>query len=457
MAILAGARAESLSWRFEGLNAVRNKKELATFKELTGVEQFGAFESSLAHRISTTIATALNKGGPNSDEIAKALDPISIDLLRFPTLYEHSGDDKGAWILAIQLPKERHDLWTSNWNSITKAGDVGGAKLAREGGWTLLGNGDSKTVLEKAKQNSTDLLHIEGDVSFLGKFLPGLKPTKATLRTIAAGNGLRTEGRMQFAEDLPIKLTPWQVPTNTIREPVLAFTAIQGLATYLSPIPLFLRHAPPPNQLFIWNEDSSPFSMYSAAKVDDAPAFVMDLAKGIDPKRFTGRLEMNTNTSRLALMSMPVAIPFIMPAHPSDKNFLYAGVMPFNDFAANAIPPELVGQITSRTNLLIYDWELTGPRLTQIRPVAQVLPMALNKPIPEYRDAGSQWIYSIVPKLQNAITEVAMLNPRELSLIRRSDLGFTAFELWAMTQWVAGPPTDTSAIPAPPPAGPTAK
>jgi hypothetical protein len=110
--------------------------------------------------------------------------------------------------------------------------------------------------------------------------------------------------------------------------------------------------------------------------------------------------------------------------------------------------------VTSRTNLLIYDWELTGPRFLQIRPVAQVLPMAVNKPIPEYRDAGNQWIFSIVSKLQNAITEVAMVNPRELSLVRRSDLGFSAFELWAMLQWVAGPPTETGAIPVPPPPAP---
>jgi hypothetical protein len=446
-AAVTGTRAESFSWRFEGMNAVREKKELVTLREMTGIPEYAEFNSALAHRLAVTLAKPFSQGGGNETDIVKALEPIAADMLAYPTIYEHSdGDKAGNWTLAIQLPKERHTAWMTNWDSIAKSGHVGAAKLSRDGIWTILGTSSPAAVLEKAKTPAADILHISGDATFLGKLLPGLKPAKIDLHTTTSGNALRTTGKLEFAQDLPFKLSAWQTPTNTIRDPILAFTAIQGVAPHLAQMPIFKNH-PAPNQLFLWNEDSSPFSIYAAAKVDNAPAFIKDVAVALSTKGLMGRLELNTNTHALSLFGLPVSVPFLRLAHTNDQNFVYAGAIPFSEFTGNPIPAELVQQFVTRTNLLVYDWELTGPRLTQIRPIAQFAAMGSGLRIPTYSDGASKWLIALRDKFQNAITEVALVNAREVSLTRRSDLGFSALELAALAQWIGGKETTMDALP----------
>jgi hypothetical protein len=450
--VACSAQAASFSWRFAGLKAVRQNKDLVTWQNVTGLPEFAGFQSNLVQRVAMSLAKPLSQGGANEADIAKALKPIAEDLVAYPTVYELN-EQNGAtnWTLAIQIPNDRHELWKSSWSAVEKSGKTEGAKLSREGNWTVLGNGPSKPVLDKAKQPTTDVLQINGDALLLKRIVPDLKPTHAELKVTPRGKGLRAEGKAEFGEDLPFKLTPWDIPTNTIREPLVGFTAIQGVADRLSKLDAFKKH-PAPNQVFIWNQKISFFSMYAAAKVDDARAFVKDVAMGLNlaelNKKIFGNFEFDTNHYGLYLTGLPIAVPFLRPAHSNDVNFVYAGTMPMGTWSSNAMPAELAHEVTSRTNLVYYDWELGNGRLTQIRPMSQLAAMASRKPVANMSDPANKWLTAAEEKFGNTITEISKTGPRELWFIRSSDSGLSAMELFTFVQWVAGPPTALPTAPA---------
>src|SRR4051812_32128473 len=156
IAMAPSASAATLSWRFAGLKAVRDNKDLVTWREATALPEFTGFQSNLVERVATSLAKPLSKDGANETNIAKALKPIAEDLVAYPTVYELSEQGgSNMWTLAIQIPNDRHEAWKSSWSAVEKNGKPEGAKLAREGNWTILGNGPSKGVLDKAKQPTT--------------------------------------------------------------------------------------------------------------------------------------------------------------------------------------------------------------------------------------------------------------------------------------------------------------
>ncbi|HEY6227273.1 MAG TPA: hypothetical protein VI282_09140, partial [Verrucomicrobiae bacterium] len=441
------AQAATFSWRFTGLKAVRENKDLVTWANVTALPEFAGFQSNLVQRVASSLAKPLSQGGANETNIAKALKPIAEDLVAYPTVYELNEQEGGSntWSLAIQIPNDRHTLWQSSWAAIEKNGKTEGAKLNREGNWTTLGNGSTKAVLDKAKQPTADVLEINGDALLLKKIVPNLKPSHAELKVTPRGKGLRSEGKAQFEQDLPFKLTPWEIPTNTIREPLVAFTAIQGVHDRLAKLDAFKNH-PAPNQLFLWSDKISFFAMYGAAKVDNPQSFIKDVAMGLNlpelNKRIFGNFEFDTNHFGLYLTGLPIAVPFLRPAHSNDANFVYFGTMPTGKWSSNAMPAELAHEVVSRTNLVYYDWELGHARLAQIRPMSQIAAMATRKPVSNFSDPANKWLVAAESKLGNTVTEVSKTGRRELSLVRSSDSGFSAFELFMFVQWVAGPPPE---------------
>src|SRR5687768_9436903 len=61
--ITAPATAATLSWRFAGLNAVRENKDMVTWREVTGLPEFAGFNSNLVQRVSLSLAKGLAHGG----------------------------------------------------------------------------------------------------------------------------------------------------------------------------------------------------------------------------------------------------------------------------------------------------------------------------------------------------------------------------------------------------------
>jgi hypothetical protein len=435
----AGSQSGSFAWRFIGLNALKDKKDLVVLQQVTGLKEFEGFRSNLNARVAATIAKPLAQKGGNEAELTKLLNPIAADLTAYPTIYEHERHgDSNVWALAIQLPADRAEVWKNNWASISK-----GVTVSRQGDWTLVGNGTTKSVLEKTKKSTDDVLQVSGDGSAIQKFLPMLKPSKTDLHVTVQGKALRTEGKLQFDQDLGMKLAKWEIPSHSICEPLIGFTAIQGVQGHLSHLSAF-NDQTAPNQLFIWSQDQTPYSSYIAAKVDKPNTFGMDLFKNANLKGMTnlvGDFQFDTNNHALYLQGLPLVVPFVRPANSNDVGFVYAGFIP-TAFGTNGLPAELANQITSRNDLVYYDWEIGGARIAQVLPVRQMIAIIQSKPVGNYDTAEFKWLKACEPVIGNNITEISKTGARELSLVRRSDVGLSSVELLALTEWVAGPPAE---------------
>src|SRR5437667_7237387 len=65
------------------------------------------------------------------------------------------------------------------------------------------------------------------------------------------------------------------------------------------------------------------------------------------------------------------------------------------------------------------------------------------------------WLSAIAPLLGNTITEGTLSSPKELTIVRKSDLGWTGFELATLGRWIDSrgfpwtfePPPSTSSHP----------
>src|SRR6185312_8370426 len=112
-----------------------------------------------------------------------------------------------------------------------------------------------------------------------------------------------------------------------------------------------------------------------------------------------------------------------------DSNYVFGGLFPLTNPGRKPAPPELIAQVTSRTNLLYYDWEITGERLDQWRQISQLIAIIKNQFSGNTNLVSERWLKGMEPKLGNCVTEITLANPRELSLVRRSAIGVSSFEL----------------------------
>src|SRR5690606_19310942 len=87
------------------------------------------------------------------------------------------------------------------------------------------------------------------------------------------------------------------------------------------------------------------------------------------------------------------------------NEFLLAGFFPFTS-AAQTMPPELTEMLRTRTNLVMYDWELTGPRIEQWIYMSQFCRVVCQKAQLPADSAGLKWLQALVPHLGNSATEL---------------------------------------------------
>ena len=137
--------------------------------------------------------------------------------------------------------------------------------------------------------------------------------------------------------------------------------------------------------------------------------------------------------------NLPDIKPFIKFAGNDSSGWLYAGLFPDTNAVAPPPPAGLIQDILRRTNLVYYDWEVTGPRLQPTLQVAQTARLILRQPQLSLDSASLTWLGSIIPRLGTSATIINRTGPAELTLYRRSTLGLTAFELHLLTGWLESP------------------
>jgi hypothetical protein len=150
-----------------------------------------------------------------------------------------------------------------------------------------------------------------------------------------------------------------------------------------------------------------------------------------------GELQFATNLHRLLWNGFPIVVPYINPA--ADAGFVVAGIFP----VVNSQPPapaELYSQVLGRTNLAYYHWEVTQPRIGDWHAMNLVQGMLAGLKPPKVEAPAYRWLQdtNALRHLGNTVTEITRVSPRELSLVRTSAAGFTAWELTQLARWLEG-------------------
>ena len=382
--------------------------------------------------------------------------------------------------LAVRLPDHRAAVWSTNlwriavsWNFGTpreissEAGKGWEAKqgtrvlhLVRAGNWLVLGLGPEKLTLAPqwiqqiaragrlADELGSALLEIEVDFPRLSAWFPGLKqfqlpPLQLTYR--GSGEYVRVEGKLRYSQNLPIKLEPWKIPSSLIFEPICSFTAARGVAAVLARFKgasdLKLKQIP--NQFCLWGQAGVLAQTQFAVPVADATNTLRELSLTLP--RFTDRyLEREagdflyvSNRAELLYRTVPYIMPQLRPVRDAGQDYV-CGSLFIRSAATNAAPRDLFTQL-EKPNLVYYDWEITQERLVHGRQLYGMMDGLNRRRNPSTNAPTQRWIFAAATNLGNSITEISQSGPKELSLVRKSHLGFTGFELATLMRWLDSP------------------
>jgi hypothetical protein len=337
-------------------------------------------------------------------------------------------------------------------------------ELGREGEWTVVALGVQtnalagelhdliqRTGLPFARQPKDFWLYAElnlrrfASALSLGWDMPADLP-RLTLGFNGNGEGVRMRGRLDFPKPLPADLGKWSIPTNLVHEPLVSFTALRGVGPFLSSLKPWSDLFPgaPPDQLFFWAENGLPFLSFCAARLPGASNQVHQFAERLIPRanpwlatNSQGELERSTNSNGLVWRDLPLMEPWLQSV-PGDPDDLASGGLA-QDISTNRAPPELFLQVTGPTNLVAYDWELTGTRVMQWLYFGQFFRLFLHHAQVPPRSAAVAWLQSLEFKLGNCATTVMRTGPAQLSVQRQSSLGFSAVELHLLADWLESP------------------
>lgn len=425
--------------------------------------------------------------------------PLFDDLLQAESVLEVRGPAGRTEItLAIQLTDDRARVWSTNLWQLASVWKLGAPRFAqlegatgwevkraqapnllqftRAGQWVVVGLGQDKlslapALLRQIASSGRPLPYVEGalfdvqaDLPGLAAWFPwlaryGLPPTHLTAR--GRGEHLRTEVKFQFAGPVRWRSEPWQIPTNLVGEPLTSFTIARGVSSLLAAIPSAekLGLNPLPNQLCAWGISNEQCRVYWAAPVSNGVAAVQRLALSIPPFMqsllgpLLGDFFYVSNKTFFAWGGIPFIQPYLQPATNQNQQFVHGGIFPLPPRQI-APPPELYGQFTTRANLLYYDWEITPQRLWSGRMFIDLVNI-LSKRYPQGTNSASKaWLSAVVTDLwkdpanpSQTVTEITQTAPNELTLVRKSHLGLTGFEMAALSAWLDSPGFPMSYVP----------
>lgn len=478
----AKTEAPVLSWHFLGTTRLAGDTNATRLREVLAQPASGFVIEGALDKLGKAPAVWLANPAATNPATAALVRPILQELLDAESLgVWMAGDHQASELaVAIRVTAERHGTLQKNWADWVRAlgaGQPGAvplggltaqearwpgsrfwARWARAGDWTLLGigagNGQAFTqVAARAAATKPGDAWWEGHVSLarLGRLIgwSALEGgPEAEIQVAGRGANLRTTARFSYATALPLRLDPWQIPTNTITDPLISFTAAQGLRSWLGAQAWWKQLSLPttPDQAFGWAMADIPFATYATWQQPDvtnalhriAPTVPAFLSNNV-PKIHFGQVVFQTNTTRVAWIGMPIAEPFLGAA-PKEPGYVVGGFWPLV-LRKTPVPGDLLSQVLGRTNLVYYDWEITRERVNGWRHLKNLYWMLAGYSPPATNHTGEGWLTetNVVRHLDNAVTEVLWASPRELTAVRTSSVGFTGFELVMLMRWLDDP------------------
>jgi hypothetical protein len=260
------------------------------------------------------------------------------------------------------------------------------------------------------------------------------------------GANVITRTKVTFNNPFSTTLEPWQLPLPLLHEPLTSLTVVRGVQPRLANWPAWrdLQIGAPPDQLFFWSLAGSPYQLYLAAPLPAAGVSALTdhlLQKGNPWLAANGYISFDraSDANGITWGNLPDIKPFIKSAGDDSQGWLYAGLLPDTNTAAIPPPAGLIQDIQRRTNLVYYDWEVTGPRLQPCLQLAQTIRIITRQRQLLLDSASLNWLSSLIPRLGTSATIINRTGPAELTLYRRSTLGLTAPEINLLTGWLESP------------------
>ncbi len=470
---------------FAGLARVVNDPKSTKLKDINSLSQTAALREQTLQKLARAPKTLFKDrvSAEQAEKGAALLRPLLDDLLDEESLLEVRGRDVKTpeWALAVALKADRKALWQTNLAALVQLWGLGSVsratlegfavvevKRARSptlvrwvdaGPWLVLGAGNAplsatdrlvrtlKTTGRPGAALSQSWLEAEAALGKLAGPLelpPKLPWPQVTVSVSSRDEYLRTTMRLVFAEPVTGPLTPWHVPTNLIREPLISFTAARGVSPWLQRSETLkqLELRPVPNELYCWAQQPVTFQSFLTFPCPEASNVAQRLAARAPgllgtnwQQRGLAQIEWQSTNQQAVWKSLPFITPFIRPARSASSDYLIAGLFP-PVFGSNAVPGELLSQFVSRTNALYYDWEITQARLEQWRMMAQLFAVIADQPQFTTNTAALPWLMGVEKHLGNSVTEITTSSPREWAVTRKSHLGFTGVELVTLARWL---------------------
>ncbi|MGV3774026.1 MAG: hypothetical protein ACO1QB_14085 [Verrucomicrobiales bacterium] len=476
-----------LEWHHAGLDQVNQLRDLSNYRQIINLPETKPFRDAAVDKLARYSAEKFRREGApaEKEKIAALVRPLIQSALQFEMRLElHPGADGNTkWIIGIKTPQK--DLWSTNLWQLASfgpqkpvAGQINGAAgwsssipgknykvaLWNQKDWTYV-SGGTETVKDpdpfgKIKLFGPQPTLLQANFNFpeLGKVLHNEKLShypSLDLTVEPRGNALRSEATLTYSRDLKLKPEPWQIPTNSIKDPLIAgqpgligFTAVQGTSRILSRSEKLKEIGihQNPNQIFFWADSVSPFSLSFATQVGNPGQFLKNFAEAIMPelnekvKRLAlGSISAGTNENRISWKGLPIIVPYLTAGKGSDQRFLLGGIFPVANPSTNPAPAELFQQVTGQKNLVYYDWEITEARLAQWRPILQLLQILAGKSLKAPDSHGELWLNKVQQYLGNTITEATLAGSNSLKVVRRSDIGLNSLELALFVDWLDNP------------------
>ena len=450
-----------LSWQFAGVAALRKDGDLKTLNSVMADARSKPLFDLFARKLAMSV---FSTGATNHAAVEKAA-PLVADLAENPSAFVlRSG---GQWTLAMKADAPTGARWSTNlWQAQSALGFQPAA--APGGAWSVKAQGslpgfafnlagdtlfvsvglpaDTQALAASLAHPAPEWLKMEADSAVL-QWLGPVPAGRLELAALTKGDNVKWDATLTLNQPVATPPGTPRIPQHTARDPLSGFTLVRGGWKGFEPLFKLVGIAEVPAEFSVWAEDSTPFAFSLAFPSPDPKAYVAAFATNVVPaanskvgKTASGKIIYRETENRVIWSDVLPTVPFLTVGTNKDSGFVVGGLFPTTSTPrTKPMPDDLASQMTGRTNLVYYDWEITQLRLAQLRPTHQFVSILRGVPFNEKNSVSATWLEAVQPQLGNAITEGTQVAPNKLHFARKSHIGLGSYELLALANWLDVP------------------
>lgn len=489
---LATNSASALRFHWIGKKKLATEANATNFMAIWNLPESTKLEAQTLDKLALAPWRLWSTNPPLSNASSAMLRPLLEDLVQEEWYLEARGGAKesGEFMLAVRLSAERAARWRTNLPVVLQS--LFGASpevrprssdpmpglnfqlstfnlqlsITRSGDWSLLSVSQPtqpSALLAACRDqiaatgqpfvlpssNSWASLGLDAHrlarITGLNWPLPDDFP-EVQLEATGDGENVRTKARVVFSQRAPFALQNWNIPTNLIADPLVSFSAVRGGQYWLRILKYWDESllGSMPDQIFLWSLPGHQVRSYFTAPLTDAAARVQRL---VEVGLTKGNEWLETNAigtlvvpprGGLGWHGVPFSSPFLLAVSDHNDSYVFGGLFPVGS-TNRPLSPAVIGVVLSRTNLVYYNWELTKTRLESWTYMGQLLRVIFQKSQLPRNSASLLWLNAISTNQTTSATVATLDSAREISVVRRSTMGLTAFELQLLADWLESP------------------